>query len=338
MGRVRFWRVDWSAGPRYSAVIARSTSIFAARRAGQTAASTPTTAASTTKISNWTSGTFSTLMPWSEIARCRLIPKISPNPMPSTAPEHRDGHRLQPDHRPELTPAHPDGAQQPDLPGPFDDRQGQGVDDAEDRDDHRQPEQRVDDAEQLIDRCPLVRGEGVLVLDRDGRQIGQDALDPGLDSRRIGPGGCERRRRSSRPGTTPPASSAAGGSTMSDPMNGLASMIPTIGSCAGPAGRPTVIESPTAQPCAVARSLTTITPSEAGVQGTGVHGDGHHLTHRLTVEGGDEGLRAADLRGAEPERDSGRNALNRSDLRCDGGRERRLHRIRDDVVGLEVGA
>ena len=40
----------------YSAVMARSTSIRAARRAGKTAASTPTTAASTTKITSCTTG------------------------------------------------------------------------------------------------------------------------------------------------------------------------------------------------------------------------------------------------------------------------------------------
>ena len=57
-------------------------------------------------------------------------------------PEHRaeqgDRHRLQPDHPSQLRPAEPDGAQQPDLAGPLDHRQRQGVDDAEHRDDDRQ--------------------------------------------------------------------------------------------------------------------------------------------------------------------------------------------------------
>ena len=148
----RAWRV-------YSAVIARSTSIRAARRAGQTAASTPTTAASTTKISSCDGRHAQHADALVGDGPLQADPEDQPEADAQHGAEHRDGHRLQPDHRPQLTPAHPDRAQQPDLPGPFDHRQRQGVDDAQHRDDHGQPEQGVDDGQQLVDRRPLVGRE-----------------------------------------------------------------------------------------------------------------------------------------------------------------------------------
>ena len=69
--------------------------------------------------------------------------------MPSTTPEHGaeggDHDRLQGDHPAQLAPADPDRPQQADLAGALDDRQRQGVDDAEHGDQQREPEQRVDE-------------------------------------------------------------------------------------------------------------------------------------------------------------------------------------------------
>ena len=70
--------------------------------------------------------------------------------------EERDGHRLQPDDPTQLRSHHPHRPEQPDLPGPLEHRQGQGVDDAEDRDDDGQAEQCVQDVQQDVELALLV--------------------------------------------------------------------------------------------------------------------------------------------------------------------------------------
>ena len=73
--------------------------------------------------------------------------------------EDGQDHRLGADHRPDLAPLHADGAQQPDLVGALEDRQHQRVDDADEGDDHGQGQQRVDQAQQLVDLGRLRRLE-----------------------------------------------------------------------------------------------------------------------------------------------------------------------------------
>ena len=65
--------------------------------------------------------------------------------------EHRDQQRLEVDRAAHLLALHADRPQHPDLAAPFDHRQGQRVDDAEDRDDDRQAEQAVQQADQAVD-------------------------------------------------------------------------------------------------------------------------------------------------------------------------------------------
>ena len=55
--------------------------------------------------------------------------------------------------RPQLRAGHADGPQQPELAGPLEDRQRQGVGDAEQGDEDGQGEQGVDQAEHLVDRA-----------------------------------------------------------------------------------------------------------------------------------------------------------------------------------------
>ena len=95
--------------------------------------------------------------------------------------QHRDHHRLQRDHAPQLRPAHPDGPQQPHLAGALDDREGEGVDDAEHGDHQRQPEQREDHPHQLVDRTAPLLGEGGLVLDGDDRVVGDHGVEVVLE-------------------------------------------------------------------------------------------------------------------------------------------------------------
>ena len=65
--------------------------------------------------------------------------------------EDRQDHRFRADHGPDLAPLHADRAQQADLVGALEHRQHQRVDDPDEGDDHRQGEQGVDQAEQLVD-------------------------------------------------------------------------------------------------------------------------------------------------------------------------------------------
>ena len=60
-------------------------------------------------------------------------------------------HRLGADHPAHLAPAHPDRAQHPELARALVHGQRERVDDAEQGHDHRQQQQAVDEAEQLVD-------------------------------------------------------------------------------------------------------------------------------------------------------------------------------------------
>ena len=60
-------------------------------------------------------------------------------------------HRLVADHAPHLAARCADRAQHPELPRALEDRQRQRVHDAEDRDDHRQAQQDVDERHELVE-------------------------------------------------------------------------------------------------------------------------------------------------------------------------------------------
>ena len=65
--------------------------------------------------------------------------------------EDGQDHRLRADHGADLAPLHAHRAQQPDLVGALEDREHERVHDPDQGDDHGQAEQRVDQAEQLVD-------------------------------------------------------------------------------------------------------------------------------------------------------------------------------------------
>jgi hypothetical protein len=139
----------------YSVAMAVSTSVLAARLAGQAAASTPT-APSPARA------------PQQLPDRHGRVQQPGPQGGPlehraeqvaAADAEHAAGQgdqgRLDPDHRPQLAPGQAEGAQQPDLPGPFHHREGQGVDHAQDPDRHRQPEQGVQHREDQVGAAQL---------------------------------------------------------------------------------------------------------------------------------------------------------------------------------------
>lgn len=116
-------------------------------------------------------------MPSSASERCSATPKATPRPIPSAAPSRAMTIDSSRSIRLSLAAAEPDGAEQPDLAGPLDHRQRQGVDDAEDGDDDGQAEQGVDEVEHLVDLAALLVGELALVFDRDDRQVGERPVE-----------------------------------------------------------------------------------------------------------------------------------------------------------------
>ena len=151
------WAMSERTGrtPGYSVAIARSTSSRAARRAGSTAASTPTPPRGQEDDQLCPRHAI-TSRPWSRTAYIIATPKQTPSTTPEHGPQHRHHHRLQGDHQPQLTAAQADGAQQADLAGALDDRQRERVHDAEHGDHQRQAEQGVDHQHQLVDRRALL--------------------------------------------------------------------------------------------------------------------------------------------------------------------------------------
>ena len=142
---------------RHSVAIARSTSSRAARRAGKTAASTPMTSGQHQEDDQLTDGMRSPRAPGraarTSARRRSTIPSTTPSTAPSTAIT-TDSRRIISRSWPRLDP---DRAEQPDLAGPLDHRQGERVDDAEHRDHQREPEQRVDHQHQPVDRGRAAR-------------------------------------------------------------------------------------------------------------------------------------------------------------------------------------
>ena len=65
--------------------------------------------------------------------------------------EQGDDDGLPGHHLPSLAAGHPHGPEQPQFPGPLQDAQRKGVDDADDGDEDRQPEQDVDQVEEGVE-------------------------------------------------------------------------------------------------------------------------------------------------------------------------------------------
>ena len=109
-------------------------------------------------------------------------PSTSPTVVPNTAVSTDSSVIVVP----QLQPPEADRPQQPDLAGPLDDGQRERVDDAEHRDDDRQPQQRVEDDEHAVhlggevgdellavhDRDHDVRADGLRQLAPQGRHVG----------------------------------------------------------------------------------------------------------------------------------------------------------------------
>ena len=149
----------------HSAAIAASTSSFAARRAGQLAATRPRRAASTRNTTRLGIGTTTSVIPCflSDDDERDAEPGAHDNPDECT--EDRKDHRLGADHDPHLAPAHAHGPQETDLVGSLEHREHEGVYDADERDGHGERQQSIDEAEQLVHL----------------RLLRLDELGPGLD-------------------------------------------------------------------------------------------------------------------------------------------------------------
>ena len=123
-----------------------------------------------------------------------------------------DQQRLPADRAAELPAMHADGSQQAELPGPLVDRQGQGVGDADQRDDHGEGEQAVDQVQDLADLGRDRLLELGLVLDRGVGPLADRGVDrgPGVAPptrrrpRRRRPRGRTGRRRAPRRCRDPP--------------------------------------------------------------------------------------------------------------------------------------
>src|SRR5690348_12248506 len=100
---------------------------------------------------------------------------------PDDGAEDGQDHRLGPDHGADLAAAHADRAQQADLAGALEDREHERVHDPDERDDHGQAEQGVDQAEQLVDVGHLGLLELGPGLDLEVRVGGQGLGDGAVD-------------------------------------------------------------------------------------------------------------------------------------------------------------
>ena len=157
-------------GTRYSLAMAASTSSLAARRAGQVAATRPSTADRTRNTTRLDVGTTVSV---SLSERHQGNAHAGPDDDADDGPEDGQDHRLRADHGPHLAPFHAHGPQQADLAGALEHREHQRVDDAHQGDDDGQGEQGVDQAEQLVDAGDLglfELGPGLHLHGRVGRQ------------------------------------------------------------------------------------------------------------------------------------------------------------------------
>ena len=94
--------------------------------------------------------------PSSASGRETITANAMPSTMPSTAPIAAVITDSAADHPPHLAARHADRAQQAELARALVHRQRERVDDAEQRDDHRQRQQRVDSPTQLVDLLVLL--------------------------------------------------------------------------------------------------------------------------------------------------------------------------------------
>ena len=171
------------------------TSIFEARRAGQMPARTPAMPAAIR----------TTMMPTTGIAEDEAVVlerldcgdrDAEPDHGADQGADHRRDQRLVADHPADLRLRGADRAQHPDLARPLVDRQDEGVDDAEEADDHRQRQQHVDQRQQLVDPVLLLLLELLLVARLGLREaVREQLVDPVARSRR------RRRRARSRRGS-----------------------------------------------------------------------------------------------------------------------------------------
>ena len=125
-------------------------SSLAARRAGKTAAPTPASAAMITTSTSWPGAIANLVKPSSSDGTHDGPAEEQADPEAEERAEQRDDHRL-PTHRgPDLAAAHADRAEQPELAGALVDRQRQGVRDADQRDEHREEQQRVEEVHDVL--------------------------------------------------------------------------------------------------------------------------------------------------------------------------------------------
>ena len=115
-------------------------------------------------------------------------PERHPDTKSEDGADERDHYGLRTDHPAHLLPGHPDRPQQPQFTDAFVDGQGQGVHDAEQRDDHRERQQPTDQAEDLVDLRDLLLLELALIADINIGVALQDGGDVLLHLRGVGPG------------------------------------------------------------------------------------------------------------------------------------------------------
>ena len=121
-----------------------------ARRAGSTAARSPAAIAASTKTRSEPYGTAN-----DPLVGERLRGEQRQEHADADSERRADQGRhdaLVPDHPADLAPRHPDGTQHPELTSPLEHGQDERVDHPEQAHDHGEPEQRVEDVQELAHR------------------------------------------------------------------------------------------------------------------------------------------------------------------------------------------
>ena len=124
------------AMPAQAVAIAARTSVRAARRAGHSAASTPTTTIPPSEPPTTASGTVIEKIGVADDDVLHHAAEQHADADAEQAAVAGDDDALQPHRAPYQPPGRADGPEDADLPGAFQHRQRQGVDHAEDRDEH----------------------------------------------------------------------------------------------------------------------------------------------------------------------------------------------------------
>ena len=136
--------------------IASMMSTLVARRAGITAAITPTMNDTNRITIVLTTGTVNTVMPSSRSDSTNRYPLIKPEDHTEHCTEHAGDHALPTDRRAHLAASHADRAEQPDLASSLVDREQQRDHDAHSSNHDRQRQQAVDQRQQLVDPRRLI--------------------------------------------------------------------------------------------------------------------------------------------------------------------------------------